>query len=429
MRILFISNDLIAGNLANLLVKEGHDLKIYIHEKGRRSNFKNLVTQTMNWRAELGWVGKDGLIIFDDIGYGKIQDSLRKRGYTVFGGSEKGDMLESNRQYAKEVFAHYGLKTKPQINIDTVDDAIGFIERNPGYWVIKQNGHAAKCLNCVGQFDDGRDIISVLKNYRTHNKYKEKVITLQERINGVEIGVGRYFNGSDWVGPIEINVEYKKMFPGDVGPTTSEMGTVAWYDDNENNKLFKDVLSKITPYLREADFRGDMEINCIVNEQGAFPLEATPRFGSPIVHLHSEIHSSPWGQFLHAVARGEQYELKWKKGFGLVVLYAVPPFPYAKKIKGVTSKGTQVFINDQKEDLDHIHFEEISKNKHGDYYISDERGYVLYITGMGNTVREAREATYSRLSNVIIPGGFYRNDIGLKLVENDFKKLKSWGYV
>jgi phosphoribosylamine--glycine ligase len=74
-----------------------------------------------------------------------------------------------------------------------------------------------------------------------------------------------------------------------------------------------------------------MEINCIVNENEIVPLEATPRFGSPIVHLHSELHQSQWGDFLHSVASGKQYDLKWKDGYGIVILIAVPPFPYGKK--------------------------------------------------------------------------------------------------
>ena len=65
-------------------------------------------------------------------------------------------------------------------------------------------------------------------------------------------------------------------------------------------------------------------------------MEATARLGSPIVHLHSEIHKSPWGEFLYAIAKGENYNLKWEKGFGLVVLVAIPPFPYTEERKKYT---------------------------------------------------------------------------------------------
>jgi len=59
MNILFISEDLVAGNVAYLLTKEGHKVKLYIKDSGRRENFKNMVPKTKHWGEELDWVGKD----------------------------------------------------------------------------------------------------------------------------------------------------------------------------------------------------------------------------------------------------------------------------------------------------------------------------------------------------------------------------------
>ncbi len=431
MKILFISNDLIAGNLANLLVKEGHEVKIYIHEKARRANFENIVTKTKDWRKELGWVGKDGLIVFDDTGWGKQQTILRKKGYTVFGGSEKGDELEFNREYTQEIFKKYGLKTKETKDFESIQEAILYIEKNPKTWVIKQNDHAPKAMNYVGHFKDGKDTIAVLESYLANPKLKKERVTLQERIYGVEVGVGRYFNGTDWVGPIEINVEHKKFFPGDIGPTTSEMGTLAWYTKNEKNRLFQEVLSPLKGYLKEIDFRGDFEVNCIVNEEGPLPLEVTPRFGSPIIHLHSELHSSPWGEFLYAIASGKKYDLKWKKGYGIVVLLAVPPFPYTKKEIHNSSKGIKIFFHNIKDsDFEHIHLEEVSKQKEdGQFYISDDRGYIMYATNTGRTIKEAINNTYGVVEKIIIPKMIYRNDIGTRFLKNDYNVLKKMGYI
>jgi phosphoribosylamine---glycine ligase len=433
MKILFISNDLIAGHLAYLLKKEGHDVKLYIHEKGRRNNFDNLVKKTDNWRKELKWVGKDGLIVFDDSGYGKIQDKLRKQGYTVFGGCELGDKLENDREFGQEIFSKYGIKTVTLKDFENMDDAVVHAKENKNAWVIKQNNHAAKTMNYVSFFEDGRDAISVLKNYLVNNSINSERITLHQRIKGVEIGIGRYFNGKDWVGPIEYNVEHKKFFPGDIGTSTSEMGTLGWYSDDENCKLFRETLEKMKPFLQEIDFRGDFEVNCIINKDGIFPLEATPRFGSPIIHLHSELHKSPWGEFLYAIAKGEKYNLKWKRGYGIVVLLAVPPFPYAKKIKEVEFYGMDIhFHNIKEEDMDHVHFEDVaarSSQRSADLYISDTRGYVMYVTGVGKTIKDAQKNTYKTIDKIIIPKKIYRNDIGTRFMLEDMKKLKKWGYL
>ncbi|MEO8637815.1 MAG: phosphoribosylglycinamide synthetase C domain-containing protein [Candidatus Taylorbacteria bacterium] len=436
MRILFITNDLIAGSVAHELVKEGHEVKLYIKEKARRGNLDNLVQKTGEWKNELSWVGKDGLIVFDDVGFGRTQDKLRKQGYIVFGGSELGDKLELDREYGQKIFADYGMKTVELKDFENMDDAVMYVKDHPRAWVIKQNGHAPKTLNYIGHFDDGRDAISVLKNYFQNRTVNKERITLHEKIVGVEIGVGRYFNGKDWVGPIEYNLEHKKFFPGDIGPTTSEMGTLAWYDDDESNRLYMETVARFKPYLQEINYRGDFEINCVVNESGVYPLEATTRMGSPIVHLQTEIHESHWGEFLFAIAKGESYDLKWNQGYGLVVVMAVPPFPYSKKMKDNLFYGMTIFFDDVSEkEFEHIHFEEVSVRSNylenpekGRYYISDSRGYVLYATGMGKTVEEAQKKVYDLAKKIIIPKVIYRNDIGNRFIFESNALLKKWGY-
>ena len=162
MNVLFISNDLLAGSLAYVLKKQGCDVKLYIQSKQQSENFDNLIEKTSDWKKELDWVGKDGLIVFDDIGFGAIQDRLRKQGYSVFGGSRGGDRLESDRAWAQSVFRKYGLIAPPTYDFNNIDRAIEFVEEHPNAWVIKQNGSISKGVNYVGHFSDGRDVIAVV---------------------------------------------------------------------------------------------------------------------------------------------------------------------------------------------------------------------------------------------------------------------------
>lgn len=432
MNILFISNDLIGGNLALLLKKEGHNVKLFIEDSGRHENFNNMITKVYNWKKELPWVGTDGLIVFDDVGYGEIQDDLRKQGYTVFGGSKGGDRLEQDRVFGQKMFREHGIKTFPLKDFNSIKNAISFVKKHKKAWVIKQNNHHySKVLNYVGEFDDGRDVLGMLYNYYHSKRANTEKISLHEKIIGVEIGCGRYFNGHDWVGPIEFNIEYPKFFPGDLGPMTSEMGTLAWYSNDEKNKLYRETIEKMTAYLRKVNFRGDFEINCIVNETGIYALEATARMGSPIIHLHSELNKSPWGEFLYAVAKGEDYNLKWKKGYGIVVLVAVPPFPYTEKAQRNLLYGSYVYLDNLKQrDNQHVHFEEVSYNTNKKrFYISDTRGYILYVTGVTSSIKKTQNNVYRIIKDVYIPKMFYRNDIGDSFLKENRAKLIKWGYI
>jgi phosphoribosylamine---glycine ligase len=444
MNILFVTEDLAAGNLAYVLTREGHEVKLCIQDKERRKNFENMVRKVHSWRSELAWVGRDGLIVFDGSHYGAIQDGLRAQGYSVVGGSMGGDRIENDRAYGDALFKKCGLSTVPLHDFTSLEAAKAYVKKHHRAWVIKQNSYGThKGFNYVGMMPDGSDVVDMLDNYMHETKYKGGVITLQEKIHGVEIGVGRYFNGADWVGPIEYNLEHKKYFPGDLGPTTSEMGTVAWYNTDETNPLFVKTLVRMKAHLKKINFRGDFEINCIVNEKGIYPLEATPRFGSPIVHLQTDLHHSTWGKFLKAVADGRDHALEWKKGYGVVVVVTVPtshPFPTKKSDRRVSPLGLRVYFDKHMgDDMDKIHFEDVSykkvkkvdgKKKGGYYYISDDRGYVLYVTSVQPTVELAQKDAYRILRDKVhIPKMFYRNDIGTKFIETDHALLKKWGYM
>ncbi|MAZ56678.1 phosphoribosylamine--glycine ligase [bacterium] len=437
MRILFISGELIGSAVVHQLIQEGNEVKLYIEHPDRADCFDGFVEKVTNWKEELDWVGKDGLIIFDDIVFNGVQKTLREKGYSVMGGDAESDKLEEDRYYFQALLERFGIPILPHLAFNKPEDAIKYVQQNRGQWVVKQNSHIGM-LNYVGERDDGEDVIDVLELYK---ESKIRNVHLQKRALGIEIGVGRYFNGHDWVGPIEVNIEHKPLFNGDIGPLTAEMGTVMWYSDNEEMRLYKETLAKFKPYLKEIAYKGDIDINCIVNEDGIWPLEATMRFGTPAAELQCHLHNSPWSDFLKAIADGDDFELDFKKGYGVVVSVGVPPFPFAPEVfkendTGLqTSKGIGIFFTDDltEDDRSGIHFEEVSRRITPDgkerYYLAGRHGYALYVTGHGETVSEARDKAYAILKKIIIPKMFYRTDIGQKFIDTDFKLLADWNVI
>ncbi|MFA5961297.1 MAG: phosphoribosylglycinamide synthetase C domain-containing protein [Parcubacteria group bacterium] len=432
MRVLFVSGELIAADLCLRLQQEGCEVKLYIEDEGRRDCLDGMIEKVTDWEKELDWVGKNGLIVFDDIGYGKIQDDLRSEGYNVVGGSLGGDKLEKEREFGQVVFSTYGLNALKTINFTKISEAVNFIKKNPCAWVIKQNGHIS-ALNYVGQWSDGSDAISILESYRRLNG-NLGTISLQKRVDGVEIGVGRYFNGKEWIGPIELNIEHKHLCNGSIGPMTGEMGTVMWYTENEKNRLFQGTLAKLKPFLEKVNFKGDIDINCIVDKKHIYPLEATARFGCPAIQLQTEIHKSPWKDFLLAVAKGEKYDLKYKKGFGVVVSIAIPPFPYKSISTDYHDKGVKIFFKEKlsKKELASLHFEEVSLKKTNcteDLCVAGSNGFIMYVSGFGKNAKSARHQAYELVKKINIPKMFYRDDIGERFVKKDMKTLREWNWI
>jgi phosphoribosylamine---glycine ligase len=429
MKVLFISQELIGSGLCLRLLRDGHDIKLYIRDKARIECLTGIVPKTDDWKNELSWVGKDGLIIFDDVGFGKVQDNLRKKGFQVIGGSEGGDRLELDRDFFQETAIKHGITTPSSYYFNTCKEAIDFIHNNPRTWVLKQHSHIS-ILNYVGESNDGADVLGLLYSYE---KAGITGLQLQERVHGIEVGVARYFNGTDWVGPIEINHEHKRLSNGDIGPLTAEMGTVIWHSEDDNLPLFKKVLDPLKDHLTSINFRGDIDINCIVHKKTAWALEATPRFGTPSTQLQSELYTSDMGDFMYAVASGDKHLPKYKKDFGVVVSVAVPPFPNpptsTKAVRNVICDFTQL----SPKSWNHIYLEEISKREvpnHNDvYYWAGKFGYALYVTGSDKDISVANNKALRIISNIIIPNKIHRTDIGERVQKHDLQQLKKWGWI
>lgn len=435
MKVLFISAELIGSAIVHQLIRERNEVKLYIDHEDRKDCFTGFVEKTNDWRAELEWVGEDGLIVFDDVIFGGVQDELRKKGYSVFGGDSKSDKLELDRQFFQERLSEYGLPILPSYDFQTADDAIDFVNRNRGMWVLKQSSHISM-LNHVGQRDDAQDVLDMLQIYKKKNI---SPIQVQKKVVGVEVAVGRQFNGIDWVGPVRVNFEHKQLCNDDIGPLTAEMGTLAWCDSSEDNKLFVNTLAKFKGYLQQIKYKGDVDINCIVNDEGVWPLEATMRFGTPTTELYIELYKSSWASLLKDVSDGKPHNVQYENGYGMVVSIAVPPFPYGPETFGnseiITNTGATITFTEKLSDEEKasIHYEEVSveKDLEGNElpYLSGKHGFALYVTGHGSTVEEAQKRTYELIDKIIIPKMFYRTDIGNKFIREDHENLKKWGWI
>ena len=423
-KFLFVSYTAIAGDVAWQMKKEGNNVKFCVLDKECRDIYDGFVDKVENWKEHVEWAD---VIVFDDVeGFGAEAEKLRKQGKLVVGGTPYSDKLEDDKGFSQEEMKSAGISILPHWVFTDFDEAIKFVEKNPDRYVLKPSGKAQdeKELLFIGQDDDGKDLLEMLKRYKKTWAKVVKEFQLQKFASGVEVAVGAFFNGKEFIYPINVNFEHKRLFPGDTGPQTGEMGTLVYW--SPPNKIFNDTLAKMEPKLREAGYVGYADINCIVTSKGIYPLEFTMRMGYPHISIALEGMLSPVGDFYHKLAAGEKPELKTKRGFQVGVVIAVPPFPYDdyKDFKKYSEGAIVLF---KKEMSEGVHLGDV-KLFEGDWVLAGTIGYALVVTGSGSTVEDARRLVYNRVNNILIPNMFYRTDIGSRCTE-DIEKLMTWGYL
>ncbi len=243
-KFLFVTIDSLIADIAWRIRREGHEVKYYVKSPDDKEVGMGFVEMVEDWEREVEWAD---IIVFDDVlGQGAVAKRLREQGKLVIGGTPYTDRLEDDRNFGQEELKRAGINTLPSRVFTDFDEAISHVRENPDRYVIKPCGEAAniKGLLFIGEENDGRDVIQVLNDYKKAWSKKIPSFQLQKWISGVEVAVGAFFNGKRFIYPINVNFEHKKLFPGNLGPSTGEMGC---YDDEtevltrEGWKAFKSV--------------------------------------------------------------------------------------------------------------------------------------------------------------------------------------------
>jgi len=422
---LFVSYTGLIADIAWQVLKEGHEARLYIEDPEEQGIADGFVPKSRDWKKEADWAD---VVVFDDVlGMGAMAEALRKQGKLVVGGSPYTDRLEDDRGFGQQELKAAGVPIIPQVNFTSFDDAVAYVAANPNRYVIKPSGEAQnnKRLLFVGEEDDGKDVIQVLGDYKRAWSDKIKEFQLQRRVVGVEVAVGAFFNGREFVLPICVNFEHKKLFPGDIGPPTGEMGTSMFW--SEPNRIFSATLKKMEAKLAEERYTGYIDVNCIVNNNGVYPLEFTARFGYPCVSIQQEGLLTPMGELLRGLADGSLSRVRAKSGFQIGVRIVVPPFPY-RDLETFESTSKDAVILFKTPNREGIHIEDV-RTADGEWLVTGTSGVVLIVCGTGPTMKQAQRMAYNRVKNVMIPHMYYREDIGDRWFEEDSDRLHAWGYL
>ncbi len=418
LRILAISPRVYLGDIYLSLLREGHEVRVAALDPPERRAYAGLIEPVADWRAELPWVGRDGLIMVEGVAAGALQDQLRAQGYRVVGGSALGDRLETDRAYGQAVLAEMGLPMASSRAFATAAQAAAWLEAHPGRYVLKYDGGTHTTY--VGEHPAGADVLFTLQRNRTGN------VLLMERLRGVEVGVGAYFDGRQFLRPACIDFEHKRFFPGDRGEMTGEMGTLASYEGAD--PLFEATLNRVAPLLASAGHIGYVNLNLIVNERGPLPLEFTCRFSNPGYAILAAMQADGWADLLTRMADGAGGRFRTTPGWAVAIVLTVPPFP-ATAPDTPADDAPVFFVEPPSEaEIPSYHFVDM-RQEAGQLLVRHCSGHAMIVTGTGDDVAFAQQAAIRRASNVIAPELRWREDVGARFLAGEGDTLRRLGWL
>ena len=281
MKFLFVSLDGLIGDIAWQVVKEGHEVRYFIRTPRRRRRSPTAsCRRPTDWQHDVDWAD---VIVFDDVlGQGAGGAGAAR------GGQAGGRRLALHRpargrpRLRPEELKAAGVAIIPQENFTSFDDAIAYVKANPNRYVIKPSGEAQniKRLLFVGEEEDGKDVIQVLEDYKRAWSNKHQGVPAPAAHHRRRGGDRRVLQRQG----VRRRRSASTSSTRSCFPATSARPPARWAprcSGASPTSIFNATLKKMEPRLREEGYVGYIDVNCIVNSNGIYPLEFTARFGYP----------------------------------------------------------------------------------------------------------------------------------------------------
>ena len=400
--------------LALRLKEEGHDISVWIRDARARDDYNGLLKKVDNtWGKTLT---KDTTVIFDSTGGGRVADRLRAEGYSVLGGSEFADQLEMDRGVAFGIMEEVGIKVPHSETFTSFPAGKKFVQQSEKRLAFKPTGEMGPEVTTYVSYDK-EDLLEMLDYFEAHAK-GEIEFELQEVVEGgLLISTEGWFNGQRFVAPFNHTFERKQLMNDNLGPSGGCARNVVFAVEG-SNFIADEGLRRMEPILAHNEYVGPIDLNTVVNNEGVWALEFTPRFGYDALPTFLELLNEPIGDLLNKFATGKGSDIKLKQGIGGSVRVTIPPYPNEKfrPAEGIPIRGLV------RSDRLHLYLYNVALNNQNKLISTKGFGVIGAFTGLGMTIEESLQGPYSIANKSRIPNRQFRTDLS-EVFEDDFRKF------
>ena len=156
---------------------------------------------------------------------------------------------------------------------------------------------------------------------------------------------------------------------------------------------------------RGTPFVGLLYAGLALTDNGIRVIEFNARFGDPETQVLIPRLKTPLATLLYKAATDslDDAVLEWRDDSAVTVVLAAPGYPDVPQVSGVIT-NIQKFADTQ---IFHAGTSQSGEN------LVSTGGRVMTVTGIGSDLTQARDLAYRAISQIELPGSFYRSDIAL----------------
>ena len=371
-------------------------------------NFKSLKDFIFKNKIDLIIVGPEQPLVDG------LVDYLEESNIKVFGPNKIAAQLEGSKIFTKKICKKFNIPTAKFGIFDNKNDANKFLIDSEFPLVIKADNLASgKGVYICKNIDEGNLAVEEIFNGKFG---KAKNLLIEEFLDGEEMSFFTIHDGNTFKN-FQTAQDHKRVFEGDKGKNTGGMGA---YSPSRliNKDLEEKIINKIiNPTLKGLSelgtrYKGFLYAGLMIVKNEPYLIEYNVRMGDPECQtILPKIKTDLLDIFLACCEEKlSEINIEWlnKKSICVVVCSNGYPETFKKNIE--INNLSDVSLGNE----DYLFHAGTEKKNNKFYSIG---GRVLNFVTLSDDFKTARENIFKNIEKLNWKNGFYRKDIGYKVIE------------
>ncbi len=343
-----------------------------------------------------------------------IVDYLENFNIKVFGPNKISSQLEGSKIFTKNLCKKYNIPTANFGIFENSREAISFFKNCSLPIVVKADGLAAG--KGVYICENKEEYLLAVKEIFEGKFGKAKNVLIEEFLKGEEMSFFIISDGQTFK-KFGTAQDHKRVLEGDRGKNTGGMGAYSpsrLDNENLNNKILDKIINPTLKGLKDlkVSFKGFLYAGLMIVEGDPYLIEYNVRMGDPECQTILPKLRTDFAEIIEACVNKnlEKINLKWYEHKTLCVVLCSKGYPdeYKNNIKIKNLKNIEL-NND--EFIFHAGTIEYKDE------IFSNGGRVLNIVIKSKDFKSCRDRAIKLLSQIDWKEGFFRKDIGFKVID------------
>ena len=389
----------IPGNAGTQQLAENINLNI--------DNFEKILKFLKDSKVDLVIIGPEKPLV------NGIVDYLENNNIKVFGPKKVSSQLEGSKTFTKNICKKYNIPTANFGIFEKKENTLNFLKNSKFPIVIKADGLAAgKGVYISKNFSEATEAVNEIFGGKFG---KAEKILVEEFLNGEEMSFFIICDGKNFK-LFKTAQDHKRVNEGDKGKNTGGMGA---YSPSGliNKNLEKKIIEKIIlPTLKAIEemgekYKGFLYAGLMILDNEPFLIEYNVRMGDPECQTILPLLKTDLIDIFNACCDQnlENLNIEWREEKSLCIVLCSKGYP-------------ENFINNIK--IDNLNNLKLSSNdfifhagtKEEKNEILSNGGRVLNFVSLSSSFKVSRERAIKLINQLNWKNGFFRKDIGFKII-------------